>query len=204
MKVRDKISFGAVPCNRVKIKAFDKAKNKFVSQPATFVWLDYSNKADIASVDKAANSWKKADYIKKIATASHFMYANEIDVYALTTQMKDFETLNPEKILGFAEIRLNGSPEKVFLNRLQVKPEAINIYKSKSSHKYVGSSILSSLKKIYTSISLDSADDRNVRTFYRSNGFIENYKDPCKFRWSSNPYTKLKLKLNNIFAKIGI
>ena len=203
MEYRNNISFGAISCNKVRIKVFDENAKKFLSKPAFFVKLEASNRDDITAVNFAAETWKGAPYITKIAKASHFMKSDDIDVYALTTQTSGFERLNPNRLIGFAEVRNNCNlPKFNLLYHLQVKPAVMNVDRyGKKTHKYVGSSILHSLKKIYKNITLFSADSPNVEKFYIHNGFVRDAKQPQRFLWSSNIFKKLQIHWNNFLFK---
>ncbi len=203
----DSISFGATPLNKVRVKRLDSKTNKFKNIPAYFVRLDAKNKGDLIAANSVAKNWKGAKYIKKIATASHWMNVRnyvEIDVYALTTQSKEFENLNPNLILGMAEIRNNDVNNYYHINHLQVKPEAINVNKKDNKYKYIGSSILSSLKKVYKSLSLDSEDDKNIEAFYRRNGFFDDYTRDGRFIWHSDIIKRIKLCIDKFLRKAGI
>lgn len=194
----DSINFGAKFINKVTIQKFDKKTKGFVDYPANFVKLESGKHSDIKVVDKAAEQWKGAKYIQRIATASHWMDATSIDVYALTTQKNKFENLKYSKVLGFAEMRNDERrPKFKWLYYLQVKPSAQNIDNSgKKDYKHVGSSTLQSLKKIYKNISLFSADSPNIEQFYESHGFIQDYEGKAHYVWCSNILKRLKIRWN--------
>lgn len=198
----DNINFGASPCKKTHIKIFDEKLQKFVKCPVTLIKLDAKNELDRYAVHFAEQTWKEAKYIKKIATASHFMSFNEIDIFALTTQKKNFDELIFNKIIGFAEMRPDETKKRAFLNRLQIRPDVINVNQSaKKTHKHVGKAFLNSLKKVYKKITLDSEDSPNIIKFYKNNGFIENYLQRGRFQWNSNPIANWKLKIRNYMAK---
>ena len=202
----DKISFGAKPINTINIKKFDKRANNFINCQATFVKLDPKNSSDISAVGEAAATWKDSKYASKIATAACWMNKNPIVVYALTIQKDKFNKLVPEKILGLAEMRKdNRIPDEDFLYHLQVKPDAINVDSDgKNNYKYVGSSILKSLKKLYSNIFLFSEISPNIQKFYMDNGFIRDYMYERRYHWSSDVLKRLKYHLENIKYKLGI
>ena len=202
----DSVNFGAKPINSIKIKKYDKNKGDFVDIPAKFVRLDADNRSDIKVLDKIAKNWKNADYIKKIATASHWMKTLPINIYALTTQQDGFDKLKSSRILGFAEMRKDDNfPKYDWLYHLQVKPEAINTeIGAKKGYQHIGKSIITSLKKIYHNISLFSADSPYLESFYKKNGFIEDYMNTRHYFWSSNVFKRWAIKFANFRFKYGL
>ena len=201
------ITFEAKPLNKTTIQKYNKNKKSFVPATATFVKLEHENKFDLKAIAEAAKKWKDSKYIQKIATASSWMHQVPIEVYALTTQEKNFHKLNYKNILGFAEMRPDYNIENFNeLYHIQVKPEARNIDKtlSKKKYMYVGCSILKSLKKIYNSISLYSAGGENLDKFYKKNNFINDYTCKTHYFWSSNPLTMIKIYFENLCNRLGI
>ena len=202
----DKISFGANPLNRIKIKKYNSIEKRFENYPVRFVRLE-NKYSDISVVDRAAVEWEDAKYIKRIASSSHWMNIRddvEIDVYALTTQQNNFDELIFDKILGFAEIRNDANNRKKrILNRLQVRPDAINLGNPHNKKfKHIGCSILKSLKKIYNNLHLES---ENILTdeFYMANGFIQDNVRYGSFEWQSNIFKRLYLRYKYSRGMLG-
>ena len=195
--------FWCKPINNITIKKYDKKQKDFIDVPAKFVKLEPDNRSDIRVLDEIANQWTGADYIRKIATASHWMNEVPISIYALTTQKDKFDKLKPSQILGCVEMRKDKNfPKYDWLYYLQVKPEAMNTEKGKNKgYQYVGTSMIKSLKKIYHNISLFSADSPFLENFYRNNGFIEDYTLTRHYLWSSNILRRLKIRLDNFIHK---
>ena len=203
----DRVNFGAKYINTIKIKKFDEVSESFANYSVAFVKLDPNNKDDLRVVDAAVIQWKDADYIKKIATASHWIGKAPIEVYALTTQKNNFNKLKPSKILGFAEMRKDQIRlDFNWLYYLQVNPKAININKTNSSnqYKYVGTSILKSLKKIYNNISLYSVNIPPIIKFYKDNGFIKDFIGENHYLWTSNLLKRLKIYYEQFMHASGI
>ena len=203
----ENISFGAKPLNKLSVKKYDKSLKTFKDCPAHFVKIE-STKFDLSAINAVAKKWKDAKYVKKIATASHWMNNRkyvEIDVYALTLQDKNFEILKPRKILGLVEMRNNNdNPKDRIIYHLQVKPSAMNVNNNKNkNYKHVGCGILDSLKKIYKNMSLYSDNNPNIKIFYKINGFIEDLKGSNHFSWSSNIFRRLKMKYDRFMLSLG-
>lgn len=199
------INFKAQPLNKINIQMYEKKSKNFIPYTVTFVKLDASNKMDMEVVEKSAKTWKNSKYIQRIATASHWMDTVPIEVYALTRQKNNFNKLNHNKILGFAEMRPDNNDERfAALYRLQVREEARTINNPKNkTYKKVGSSILASLKNIYQNISLFSDGGTALEQFYTKNNFIKDSAYPTRFLWSSDYLMKLKIYFENIRKRLG-
>ena len=199
------VSFGAIPINKVKIKKFDKAAKRYADYPATFVKLDSYNKGDIDAVDTVSKKWKEAKYIQQISTAAHWIKDKPIEVYALTSQQGNFEKLQANRILGLAEIRLDENSKNTLLHYLQVRPGAKHVnQKHKINYKYVGTTILKSLKNIYNDIYLTADNDNNVIKFYKKNGFIDDFDGSRHFVWSISLLKRLSLRIRKFRLETGI
>ena len=201
------ISFGAKSIGKtINIKKYDKMSKKFLNYPVYFVKLEKDNKQDLEVTTVAAQKWQNAKHIQNIATSAHWMTFKPIDVYALTSQKDNFETLRYEKILGFAAMRKDEKKLKnTKLYYLQVRPSAMNVnQENKVNYKHVGSAILTKLKKLYKNITLDADNDKNVIAFYKSNGFIEDYYKKNHFAWSSNIFNRMLIRYRAFRIRNGI
>lgn len=201
------VTFGAIPINKASIRKIDKQSGKYVKVPVKFVKLEAHNRFDLAAMNTIAKKWKDAKYIRKIATASHWMNSRkfvEIDVYVLTTQKDNFEKLKPNNIIGCVEMRndeRNPKSRKVY--HLQVKPSFMNVNNPKNKYERTGSTILDSLKKIYKNLNLFSDDNEAIKQFYERNGFIEDYNNKNHYSWSSSIWNRLKIRYNAFLTKHG-
>ena len=200
------VSFGAIPIRKAVIKKLNKSSGKFVDYPVNFVKLDRNNKTDLDALDMAAKKWKSATYIQQISTSAHWMNNKPIDVYILTSQQSNFDKLHFANILGLASMRKEeNTPSEFLLRYLQVRPSAMNVnQKYKVNYKYVGTAILKSLKKIYNTISLQADNDKNIKNFYKHNGFIPDFEGSRHYWWSSNPIKRLKFRIEKLQRESGI
>ena len=200
------INFRAKPINKsLFIKKYDLNKNQYTDFQVAFVKLDKDNKNDIIAVDEATKHWNDGIFIKRIATASHWMKTVPIDIYALTSQSNNFDKLDYKQIIGFAEMRDDNMQKKYkWLHYLEVKYDAIKVgSESKNKYKYAGSTILSSLKKIYKNISLFSVRHPNIEKFYRQNGFIEDYMGCNHYVWNSSKLKMMLIKFKKFRLQFG-
>jgi len=202
----DSVSFGAIPINKVKIKKYNKLSQTFMDYPANFVKIEADNKGDLEALDVVAKKWKGAKYVQQISTSAHWMKDRQIQVYALTNQSCNFEKLQANNILGLVEMRTDkNNTNNTLLHYLQVRPLAMNVnQKHKINYKYVGSSIISSLKKIYKEMSLFSDNDIYVEKFYQKNGFVDDFNGSRHYVWSSNIFKMLKQRILKFRLESGI
>ena len=193
------INFKAKPVNTINVYKRKEKENVFEPLKTTFVKIEPDNLRDMRAINYAAKKWEDAKYMQRIATNSHWNNSVPMEFYALTTQTGNFNHLNYEQILGFAEMRPDANlKDFTSLYYLQVKPEAINIFNSpNNTYKRVGSSMITSLKKLYKNIALFSEDSPYLFKFYKTNKFIKDYDHRTRFLWSSNPLTKLKILYRN-------
>lgn len=194
----DSVSFGAIPINTVTIKKYNIKTKKFQSIKTSFIKLEHDNENDMEAIKSAANKWRNATYIRKIASASRWMGIQDlvnIEVYALTRQTKNFKKLNYGNLLGFAEMRSDyNNPKKAILNHLQVKPNAMNLNQQKNKkYQRVGTSIIKSLQKQYNEIALFSVFDTKTERFYKRLGFIRDSIANNHFVWNKSFLERLKL-----------
>ena len=196
----DSVSFGAKYIDFSFVKKYDKASKKFLPSRVSFVKLEAGNKDDIDALDFAEKKWAKADFMPKIATAGHWMENNPIEIYALTCQADNFEKLRGKDILAFAEIRNDDTfPNGKQLHYLQVRPNAQNVNSKQNKYKHVGKKTVLFLQKIYDEIYLFSKSDENIKSFYESCGFKEDFCGTDHFRWRADIFTRAKSYLRKLF-----
>ena len=196
------LNFGAIPLKRVRVSKYDNKSKKFLPQEANFVILDKKNQNDITAINALPKLWEKAKFIKPICTDTNWSISKEyINIYAVTLQKNNFDKLNPNLILGMADMReqqLDGNE----LSYLQVKPTARNLNSPYKMYKGVGSSVIKGLKKTYDQIYLTSIEDENTEMFYKNRGFIPVLKQVGDFVWYKNNLKKLKQHLDNLYLKL--
>ena len=198
----ERVTFGAKPINKIKILKFDKQTKGFLPEEVSFVKIEPS---EVGVIDTLVDKWKGAEYVKKIATASHWMSKIPMELYAITAQKDKFSELEHEKILGLAEMRNDIKPKYKWLYHLQINPEAINVNNADDKkYKLVGRKTIKSLKKIYKRIALYSVDSPNIEKFYQENGFIRDYSAQRHYLWSNSLIDRIKIYINNFRLKFGI
>lgn len=154
------INFGARHIAKTKI--LKKASDKYLPREAHIVEFNFRNMNDKKTINILKEKWKDAKYTQMICSS----YSNNRHVYALTTQKSNFRKLNPDSIMGLADIYLER--KNASLKFLQVNPKYIN--KKDSQAKGIGKSlmhgIVNKLKKQKCEY-IDLYALPNIKPFYR-------------------------------------
>ena len=179
------ITFGANYIMPARVKKGVKILNynMYFPSKASFVQIDFNNEQDVKVLSRLKDIWKGANFLQCISTIK---YPKREKVYALTAQQKNFDNLEPSKILGLVKTSDFFCKDGEILY-LQVNPANINIGDDKKPfYKKCGTAILDSLKKLYNRIQLTSADDVDVENFYLCNEFrnIDNWYG--RYIWEKN------------------
>lgn len=177
-------SFGAKFINKIPVKKFDSLNNAYKDSLVSFVQIDSRNRKDVAALMDTAKYWRDGHYADNIAYTARELYLGKMDdnhyqVYALTSQKKQFDNLLSEKILGLIE--LENKPDYAEILHLQVDPELIYTNQP-PRYKYVGTGILNFLKKFYNK-TLELASVCSAVEFYQKNGFEICSSTSLRFRW---------------------
>lgn len=145
-------------------------RNQFYHYPVSFVQLNPQNKNDLQALSKIDADWdwfsSYAHDIKLLLTSND---TKDLNTYALTTQEKNFESLNPQKVLGLACVK-KINPEQIVLEYLQVDPQN-NYSKKNSKFKHIGIAIMNSLFKIYSGLEMILVSRLEAEPFYEKLGF---------------------------------
>lgn len=175
------ISFNAIYRGKYKVNNNNK------QEPAYFVEIDPYNREDARAFEKLDKYWRNALYTSGVYDTVAEKYAKNINyknykVYALTSQDSNFQYLDDDKILGFAEV-IEGvnNNSKIYLNHIEGNPE--HIYKTKREISGIGTAMLNGLKDIYNRIDLIARKSKTVKNFYMKNDFTELPPDSGYFIW---------------------
>lgn len=89
--------------------------------------------------------------------------------FALTTQKQDFETLNPDMVLGLSKTKKE-TPNKIQLDFLQVDPD--NYHNARyRTYKQIGTALVEALKTIFKGNRIELFADFDAIPFYEKLGF---------------------------------
>ena len=148
----------------------------YFSEPISFIQIQPEVSSDIDALKNIAYFWEYDKFGKNIyyaacAVRNKSKYYKNHQVYALTSQKRNFDSLNSNQILGL----VHTCPEKdgfTFIEHLQVSPEMI--YQREPEYKGIGTAILDSLKTFCKKIYCNPSQEKSVLDFYSKNGFT-----PC-------------------------
>ena len=167
------ITFGANLINKTNIQKYNVNKG-YSEYSAYMIKLDPESQSDRFALSEINKSWKNsttfADCIDNAFKLKHigsFEYKNT-EFFALTKQSSDFKNLNPNDILGLAMVDKNKS--NVNLRYLQCDPNN-NYSAEKRNFKYLGSVIISSLKKMFPDKTIFTNATVEAIPFYEKQGF---------------------------------
>ena len=165
-----------------------KTRNRdYTYAPATasIVKLDPNDDKDLMSISDAVKNWH-GDSLGACFYDSMFLPCSDEEYFALTTQEKDFEKLNPYSILGVASLTLNKADNDVRIDFLQTDPMYIDqgTYKKHPFYKGIGSALIDGIAKRYKDKSLSVFSILGSKSFYEKKGFEETY---IKNIWKRKP-----------------
>lgn len=92
------VNFGARFINPATIKV-KNGKGKWVNESVSFIKFDTSKKADVAALEALERLWGGKNLSGGVADEARILGGNA-QIYALTNQVMDFETVRPKDILG--------------------------------------------------------------------------------------------------------
>lgn len=167
------ISFKARYIDYAQVKKFD-ANRVPRDYRAQFVELDPDNISDMKALKTVSEEWDFGEtFAKNIYNEARGFLRDwgehpQKRFFAVVRGCSDLRNLNPYNIMGITQV--NDSFDRVEIKYLQVEPPYTE-YQLEPRFKYVGSSILESIKKIIPdkNIILRSVD--SARRFYKKNGF---------------------------------
>ena len=175
-KITPNINFGAQHIMDMNVGKLNG--DKYVQKDVAFVELDPTDKNDRNTLQKIANNWGSYCFAEDIYNEVKLYLKDNPDkgqVFALTTQARNFENLDPDSVLGLAEINTEDKRKyhNVYLERLQTNPEYLDAYE-KPQYRGIGTSIHKCLFKEYQGnrITLNAVPLTSVLEHYEKNGYV--------------------------------
>ncbi len=198
------INFKANYLNSARVQKYQNSEYRPFD--ASFVKVDLNNQQDLDALKSTAIEWGETAFSSPIYSAasgdSKLEKPGNRHFYILTSQKNSFDKLNPDTILGMAEI--DKLSETNSLEYLQVNPKYITSHKKKTvidkcldiifkpkeetkvipEYKQIGSAILNSLKSIFSDKPMILLTVPEAKKFYKKNGFVqESIINPYGLIW---------------------
>lgn len=153
--------------------------DKYVQKNVAFVELDPTDKKDRNALKKIAHDWGCYCFAEDIYNEVNLSLKDNPDkgqVFALTTQVRNFENLDADSVLGLTEINTEDLKDyhTVYIERLQTNPEYLDAYE-KPLYRGIGTSIHKCLFKEYQGnrITVTSVPLASVLKHYEDNGYVQ-------------------------------
>ena len=186
--MENNISFGARFIKKLPVLKYSYEKKLYNPASVGMVELNPLDLRDVKALDSIARDFGGDSFVNNIYIEAKLAYKNDnqscddMGIFALTRQRENFEELNPDDILGVAEISKfeNGEIE---LDYLQVHPQYIYSF-DPPYFKRIGSAMLQGLKNLYSHILVKSAP--SACPFYIINDFHLVSGKNRVFEWDKN------------------
>lgn len=157
-----------------------KTNNRFFpNKRVSIVELKPSDSRDIETLDDIKKDWRWSDFSTAILVDAetvnrHPEDAELFNFYVVTTQKKNFEKVDPKKVLAQAEISKDElSDNRVWIEYLQVRPDC-KFGLPNRPYKRVGATFLDFCKEQFKGKKLLVCSLDDVVNFYKDAGFIQN------------------------------
>lgn len=167
------ISFKAKFVHNAVIKS-RKPNGRYKEIPVSIVKVS-KKEADRNAIQNVSMRWEGAGFVEAMILDYFNQTPDEdLTMYALTQQKDNFRKLQPNMILGLADVEKN--PKNFKIRYLQARPDCVH-KKKKKPFKGIGEALMKSIialtkdKKIY----LSTVDE--AQGFYKKLGFKFVFKD---------------------------
>ncbi len=185
IQTANRMNFKAKYIQPTYVKKLDESGLKYIPEKLSFVKLDKNSFSDVSAITAVAKMWRSRLIEEVASTLEKFLtgvYRTlSYDAYAITTQKKNFQKLDPKKIVCV----IDASPElkdkrDIFVYDFEVMPELQRGQKN-AAYQKVGKGTIESLKCLCDRITLKSL--YSATGFYEANGFKLVNKDKLIYRW---------------------
>ena len=147
----------------------------YTDQKVAFVELDTTSPHDKKFINTIKNTWNcPMDFVKCMSDNFDILYKNQEElrlprIFALTKQLDSFDKLDSSKALGLVQTNVN-LKNNIDIELLQTNPLYIN-QDGRSDIRYIGSTILDSIKEIFCGKKLTLFSTEDALPFYLKNKF---------------------------------
>lgn len=184
MKVSNNKSpnFNAKFVSKAQVLKLDNIDNLYKQKNISFIEVNPKNKQDVKAIYNISKDWGKnslAPNIKDtvIDLSRRIKNIFGIKIYALTTQNKNFRTLESDKVICLSEII--PLKDKIFLSYIQTKPNQM-FSSNEKEYKNIGSTMIKTIRNKYNKpIVAHSLAD--AVPFYEKLGFKQKKEDSLDY-----------------------
>ena len=157
--------------------------NTYYNKQVSIVELDKDDANDIDALYKTSESWTKDgaryafDIFHEAVKGYEYDDIEKEHYYALTEQDKDYEKLEPDKILGmmlFSESKFNENE----INWFQVKPNSNFVNSRDRKCRHVGKAMIDLLKDRHFDKTIYVKSSDAAVDFYIAQGFTSRTMEP--------------------------
>lgn len=174
----NQISFTANFIQNTTIKRQDDKSKKPVKVKAAIVELDKNDKNDVQTIKKLSNDWTHhgGRYINgiydRMVNNRQDCCVKERHYYAITTQKKDYDKLNPHHVLGVM-LFYETTPDKELneIKYLEVNPSTSRTLNKERKYHGVGSKLVDYVIETYKEKPIYAYSDIRSIKFYENNNF---------------------------------
>ena len=179
------LNFNASYLKDVKVKKYDPISKEYYDSDVSFVKFDPENPKDRQALKDLAENWDDSVFAGDInKDYDTFKDNDRFVLYAVTSQRKNFDNLDYQKVLALGESFIeNGNDNLLFVKYLQVNPKIID--DPFAEYKKVGTAFLDGAKAYYNRIELYSLPSRVVREFYERNDFKRYIGKDYDYAWDA-------------------
>ncbi len=168
------ISFKARYIDKVNVLQLADGGNTYKDSKVSFVELLPYSLTDESTLKKISGNWSLYGntYADSMAQDFSCFYADRSyykQFFALTAQKGAYAKLNPDEVLGLAQVRQITS-KKCYLDYLQTAPNYAYT-SAERIYKMVGASMLDMLKKYYKDMEIGLYSTLSAIDFYVKQGF---------------------------------
>ena len=149
--------------------------NHYTKEKVAFVELDMTSPQDYHFINSISDSWKYfTDYVDVMCVNFNWQYKHPDApkpprIFALTEQLDSFDELDHKKALGLVQTNV-GLVNNINIDLLQTNPDYIN-HNRRSDIKYIGTTILDSIKELFKGEHLTVYSVEDAFPFYLKNKF---------------------------------
>ena len=161
-----------ISSEQIKIKSLN---DEYAPEKASFIELNPKTLQDISAVEWMMGNWQGNHFTENIYD-TFISPASGDTFFALTTQKKDFEKINPKQILGIALISPSEKDNEINIDFLETAPlytysKRNSTTQNKPFYKWIGSAMIDGILKKFNDKTVSLFATTKSIPFYRAKNF---------------------------------